>query len=100
MTGTVGTQRPKKKSKPVGRKPRDPDTSTYRGRFGANLRRLREKRFETQDNFVDALKKRGFASHKMTVSGWENGNRLPALDILPIIAETLQVSVRSLLPLK
>lgn len=83
----------------MGRKPIEPDTSTFRGRFAANLRRLRERRYAYQDDFVDALRSNGLdGATKSTVSGWETGRRIPLIDHWPVIAETLRVRVRSLLP--
>ncbi len=78
------------------------DTSSFRGRFAARLRELRQKRFKRQDDFVDALRLLdGFETiTKSTVSGWERGSRVPAIELWPSIAKTLKVKVRSLLPLE
>ena len=82
----------------MGRKPIQPDTSTYRGRFAAGLRELRRRRFDTLDDFVIALQDNDIKVTKATVSGWETGYRVPSIELWPGLAATLRVSVRSLLP--
>ena len=82
----------------VGRKPKEPDTKTWNGRVAARLRELRQRKFKGQDEFVDALQLRGLDVTKTTVSGWETGYHFPTIDKLPVIAWTLGVTVRSLLP--
>ena len=76
----------------------DPDLSTYRGRFAANLRTLRQKRFDTQAEFVEALEVQGLVVVLMTVSSWERGARVPPVDSMPQIAKALGVPIRHLLP--
>ncbi len=82
----------------MGRKPIEPDTSIFRGRFAAGLRKLRQRRFETLDEFVVALQASDISVTRATVSGWETGYRVPSIELWPGIAATLRVSVRSLLP--
>ena len=82
----------------AGRKPKKENLDSYRGRFAANLRKLREKKFETIDDFVDALGVTGLESTRQTVSSWETGRRIPTIDALPAIATTLHVSIRLLIP--
>jgi transcriptional regulator with XRE-family HTH domain len=71
------------------RKSTEPDLSTLRGRFGANLRRLREKKFPAQEAIAEALTARGLLASRATVSRWEHGVRVPDLDDWPTIAEVL-----------
>ena len=73
-------------------------SAAWRGRIGARLRKLRMKKFELQEDFVDALSANGVDTIKSTVSGWETGRRIPPVEMWPQIAETLDVSVRSLIP--
>ena len=87
-----------KATESMGRKPKEPNDDTYRGRFGANLRAARAKRFDSQQEFADRLAENGLTVTKQSVSSWETGFRLPTIDTLPIIAETLGVSIRSLIP--
>ena len=84
----------------MGRHVREPDVSTYRGRFGANLRELRLRKFATQDDFVETLRQYDELATvtKTTVSGWELGERIPDLDLWPIIAEVLGRKPRALAP--
>lgn len=82
----------------MGRKPKKADLSTYRKRFGARLRELRQRQYRRLDDWVDALQAAGVKARKSQVSGWENGQYAPNLEHWPAIAETLDVSIRSLLP--
>ena len=84
----------------MGRALKAADTSTLKGRFGANLRELRLERFDTQDEFVTALHRRRVMVTKSAVSGWEMGTRAPDLDLWPRIAATLGVELSDLLPEK
>lgn len=81
-----------------GRPPKEADLSTYRGRFGANLRRLRQKRFATLDEFADALGEHIEQPPVATIARWERGERIPDLELWPIIADLLRVKPRNLLP--
>lgn len=74
------------------------DMSTYRGQVGFNLRRLRMKKFDTQISLVEAMQQYGVFIHKNTVSNWERGDRLPAIEILPVLAHVLGCRVRTLVP--
>ncbi|MCH7685487.1 MAG: helix-turn-helix transcriptional regulator [Planctomycetes bacterium] len=52
------------------------------------------------EDFVVALKSNGLRTSQQTVSGWETGYNLPKIENLPIIAESLHVSIKSLIPSK
>jgi hypothetical protein len=87
----------------AGRKPKPDNTSTFRGRFAANLRALRVSEFSTQAEFADALRRNLPKKHRgkvdvSTVSGWETLKRTPKIELFPFIAKTLGCSVRDLLP--
>lgn len=59
---------------------------------GASIKQIREQRGLTQRELADRL----FVSDK-TVSKWETGRGLPAVEILPELAAALSVSVAELL---
>jgi hypothetical protein len=85
------------------RKPKPDNTSTFRGRFAANLRALRMGQFSTQAEFADALRRNPPKTHRgkfdvSTVCGWETLKRTPKIELFPFIAKTLDFSVRDLLP--
>ena len=84
----------------AGRKPGKPNLDSFKGRFGARLRELRLKKFDTLQEFADALKPYGISPTAKTISGWETGYRAPDYELLPVIAEVLNVSVRTLIPAK
>jgi len=85
-------------AKTMGRRPKEADLTTYRGRFAARLRELRMKKFATQGDFVDALRVQGVEVREVTVSTWERGECVPEFELLPKIAATVGVPVRLLLP--
>ncbi len=79
--------------------PKQPDQSTFVGRFAARLRLLREKTGMTGEQAADAITKAGFEVASRTYYGWESGGRQPPLSALPAIAAGLgQKSVRQVLP--
>ena len=84
----------------MGRKPKEPDLTTFRGRVANRLRELRVRKYRHQDDFVNALSLRGVNITKATLSGWETGYRTPAIDLWPIIADALGVGVRALFPME
>jgi transcriptional regulator with XRE-family HTH domain len=72
---------------------KEPDMTTFTGRFAARLRELREKAKLTQAELAAKIGVRVTA-----VSNWETAANSPTVDKLPVIAEALKVSVRNLLP--
>lgn len=82
----------------MGRQRLPLDTDTWKGRVAARLLELREKKFSTPDDFAEALTDAGLSSVASRIRSWENANRVPSLLELPIIADVLGVSVRSVLP--
>jgi len=71
----------------------DIDTSTYSGRFAVRLRALREK----SGMSVPELSRKTVIP-KLTLYRWEQADRDPPLNALPILAKALGVSVRALMP--
>ena len=74
---------------------KQPDTSTYSGRFAVRLRSLREKAGLTVEEMSE---KTGI--HWRTLYGWEAGRTEPNFDSLPILAEVLGLEPRTILPKK
>jgi len=72
---------------------KEPDVSTYSGRFAVRLRTLREKKGLAVQEVADAV---GVA--KSTVYHWETGHVAPPVDTYPKLAETFGVKVRTLFP--
>lgn len=93
-----GTQPPPTRPTAMPRPQVSPSTDTYRGRFAARLRELREKRGKSVDEFLASLNAAGVTVSKAAVYSWETGARVPSLDDLPTIADVLGVSVRTLMP--
>ncbi len=79
--------------------PRQPDHSTYSGRFAARLRELREKTGMTGQEMVEAVKREGYEVKQTTYYNWESGKSEPPLEAFPAIAKALgKKSPRILLP--
>lgn len=72
---------------------KDPDVTTFIGRFGAELRRRRErKKFAVEEAAAAA------GVPAPTWYAWEAGRYAPPIEKLPAIAAALGCSVRLLLP--
>ena len=69
------------------------DTSTYTGRFAVRLKSLREKAGLSVDELAE---KSGIP--RLTLYRWEHANRTPSFEELPILAEYLGITVRTLMP--
>ena len=82
---------------PVRKMParKQPDSSTYSGRFAIRLRMLREKAGLTVQEVAE---KTGIP--KKSLYDWEAGKPTFRLDAIPELAEVLGVKVRTLLPEK
>lgn len=61
---------------------REPDTTTYAGRFAARLRELRQAAGLTQKEAAERLD-----LPQQTLSRWETGERVPSLRQYPAIAK-------------
>ena len=81
--------------------PKQPDQSTYSGRFAARLRELREKTGMTGQQAAEAIAKAGYKVAQRTYYGWEIATSTPPLDAFPAIAYAFKVKkVRDLLPVE
>ena len=75
---------------------KEPDVSTYSGRFAVRLRALREKVGKTVPEVADVME-----VTIGTVYHWETGHTFPKPDQLPVLAKMLELkSVRTLFPEK
>jgi transcriptional regulator with XRE-family HTH domain len=74
---------------------KEPDASTYSGRFAIRLRTLREKAKLTVE---DLSAQSGIP--RTTLYNWEQGIRNPPFDILPQLADSLGIKIRNLMPEK
>lgn len=81
-----------------GRPPRDPDLKTYEGRIGFRIRTLRQQRYKRIPDFVDALRMNGVNVKSNCISQWELGDRMPRITELWAIANTLGVTLNTLVP--
>ena len=80
---------------------KDPDLSTYSGRFAARLRALRESTGMSGQEFAKALVSAGYQIAERTYYRWETGVAEPPYDALPVLAKLLkQSSPRLLFPSK
>ena len=82
-----------KKKKNVVNRRKEPDLSTYSGRFAARLRSLRDKTGMSADEFAEM---HGF--NRATYYGWEVGKSAPHYDLLPELAKAFGIPVRTLIP--
>jgi len=71
------------------------DASTYTGRFAVRLKMLREKAGLSVDQLAE---KSGIP--KRTLFSWESDTKIPGIDRLPLLAESLGVTARTLIPPK
>ena len=71
------------------------DTATYTGRFAVRLKMLRERAGLSVDELAE---KSGVP--RATLFTWEANEKIPGIDRLPQLAESLGVSVRILMPSK
>lgn len=75
------------------------DTSTYRGKFAAQLYELRAGR--DVDRIINAIRRAGFDKcAKSTYYSWECGRTEPPFDALPALARALGTSIPDLFPTK
>ena len=81
------------KRKTVARQRKEPDLTTYSGRFAARIRALRDKTGMSADEFAE---KHGF--NRATYYGWEVGKSFPHYDLLPKLAQAFGIPVRTLIP--
>ncbi len=79
----------------MGRPAKPIDTSDYAGRFASRLRILREKTGLSGTQIAESVRASGFECAERTYYSWERG-AAPPLNVLPIIAACLGVSVRTI----
>ena len=66
-------------------------------RLGRNIAVYRKKLRLTQSDFIERISQlAGISFRTATLSAWENGNSSPSSDLLPAIAEVLQVPMKIL----
>jgi transcriptional regulator with XRE-family HTH domain len=75
---------------------KEPDKTTYSGRFAIRLRRLREDAGLTHEQVANALE----IKSDRTIYDWESANTQPKIYQLPALAEIFGVEVRTILPKK
>lgn len=79
--------------------PKQPDQSTYSGRFAARLRQLREKAGLSVPDVVASINGQGQKVAASTYYKWETGAADPPLNSLPSIARSLGKSnVHQIMP--
>ena len=71
------------------------DTSTYGGRFAVRLRALREKAGLSVEELAEAS-----GIPKNTLFNWEGVKRSPSIEQFPQLADSLGVTIRTLMPQK
>jgi transcriptional regulator with XRE-family HTH domain len=89
MAGSKGASMPPRK---------DPDKTKYSGRLAIRIRAAREKTGMSVEALVKRMNDAGYEIYLPTYYHWENGQRQPQLDALPILARILKVSLHDLLP--
>jgi transcriptional regulator with XRE-family HTH domain len=78
---------------------KEPDVSTYSGRFALKLKKRRESMKITVPEIVEALQLRGVKLGLSTYYNWEASRTDPPFDVLPDLAAVLgYVGVRGLMP--
>ncbi len=80
-------------------KRKEPDLSTYAGRFAARLRALRDRAGLSVEEVVDRMATAGFAITPITYYTWEIGTRQVNLNAIPAISAALRIkNARTLFP--
>lgn len=84
--------------------PKQPDQSTYSGRFAARLRQLREKAGLSVEEVVALVTRHNDSGRSSpavpSYYKWEQGSTSPHIDLIPVIARALKLKPRDLLPEK
>ena len=79
--------------------PKQPDQSSYSGRFAARLRSLREKNGLTVDELAAAVSEAGHAVSPRSIYNWEQGTTSPPVNAYPGLAKAFKLkSPRVILP--
>ena len=83
-----------------GRPPKEPDLSTYAGRFAARLRSLREAAGLSVAEARGKLAEGGVDVSEYTVRSWERAETAPPVATLPILAAAYGVAPGDVLPVE
>jgi transcriptional regulator with XRE-family HTH domain len=75
---------------------KEPDLTTYRGRFAARLRELRGDKSVAK--VLSSLKRSGHEISPATYYNWESAATDPPLNTIPSLAKALGCSVSELFP--
>jgi len=82
-------------------KRKDADLDTYRGRFGKQIRKMRDALGYSVEEVVDRVNRFGGNVSLSSYYGWETGRRKFDPDSLPALAKALKVkSVHEIMPKK
>ena len=74
---------------------KEPDLTTYAGRFAERLRKLREKKKLSVEELAEAS-----GISRTTLYNWEQGRSQPLIGQLPQLADALGLKIGKLLPEK
>lgn len=82
---------------------KEPDTSTYCGRFAVRLRELREEAELSIEELAEQIAKHNDSGRKSpgarAIYQWEQAKSMPPFELLPVIATSLCLkSPRKLIP--
>jgi transcriptional regulator with XRE-family HTH domain len=79
--------------------PKQPDLSTYSGRFAARLRSLREKAGLTVEQLASDVNEAGHSVAVRSIYNWEQGTTSPPINAFPALAKAYRLkSTRAILP--
>ncbi len=82
----------------MGRPAKPVDTTDFAGRFAARLRMLREDTGMSGTQMAEAVTALGFNCAERTYYSWERGRGFPPPNALPVIANILGVTIRTVFP--
>ena len=81
-----------------GRPPKEPDLSTYAGRFAARLRTLREAAGLSVAEARGKLAGKGVDVSESTLRRWERADAVPPVESYPVLAKVYGVAPGDVLP--
>lgn len=84
----------------MGRPPKQPDKTTYRGRLAARLRSRREVLGLTVAHLEARLEAAGTPISSHALYKYETGERPVTADDLPALAKALETTIHKLVPAK
>lgn len=78
---------------------KEPDLTTYKGRFGLRLKELRERKKLSVVQCVAAFNDLAPKDiHRGTWHSWERGDTAPPLEDLPFVAQSLGFKLHTIMP--